>query len=222
MMAAAAGIFRAVVFDLDGLLLDSEAVFRRAWQGAIRGFGHQIDDAYYATLIGRGVSVSEGLVSERFAIDATAFRSAWRARHRAIIDGEGVPPRPGAIALLDWLTEENIPFAIATSSIRADAEHALGERIARFPVVITGDQVARGKPDPEIYLTAAAALGIAADRCIGLEDSNPGLAAAHAAGMAAIMVPDLSPPTEASRGIAHGIFPSLVEAQAEIQRLLSV
>ena len=222
MTSGIAGSYRAVVFDLDGLLLDSEAVFRRAWQGAIRNFGHQIDDAYYATLIGRGVSISEGLVSERFAIDAAAFRSAWRARHRAIIDGEGVPPRPGALALLDWLTEKRVPFAIATSSIRTDAEHALGELRARFPVVITGDQVTHGKPDPEIYLTAAAALGITAERCIGLEDSNPGLAAAHAAGMAAIMVPDLSPPTDASRGIAHGIFPSLVEAQAEIERLLSV
>jgi HAD superfamily hydrolase (TIGR01509 family) len=217
---AVAGAFRAVVFDLDGLLLDSEAVFRRAWQAAIREFGHEIDDAYYATLIGRGVSVSEGLVATRFAIDAASFRSAWRSRHRAIIDGEGVPPRPGAIALLDRLAERRVPFAIATSSIRADAEHALGGRIARFPVVITGDQVRRGKPDPEIYLTAAAALGVAPGACIGLEDSNPGLAAAHAAGMAALMVPDLSPPTAASRATAHGIYPSLVEARVEVERLL--
>jgi HAD superfamily hydrolase (TIGR01509 family) len=220
--AAVAGAYRAVVFDLDGLLLDSEAVFRRAWQAAIRGFGHEIDDAYYATLIGRGVAVSEGLVATRFAIDAAAFRTAWRARHRALIDGEGVPPRPGAIALLDRLAQRRVPFAIATSSIRADAEHALGERIARFPVVITGDQVQRGKPDPEIYLTAAAALGVPPAACIGLEDSNPGLAAAHAAGMAALMVPDLSPPTEVSRATAHGIYPSLVEARIEIERLLSL
>jgi beta-phosphoglucomutase-like phosphatase (HAD superfamily) len=113
----------------------------------------------------------------------------------------------------------NIPRAIATSSIRNDAIHTLGPVAAHFPVIITGDQVTRGKPDPEIYLTAAAALGISPTECVALEDSEPGIAAAHAAGMRAMMVPDLKQPSETARTQAFGIYPSLVEARLAIQEL---
>jgi beta-phosphoglucomutase-like phosphatase (HAD superfamily) len=124
------------------------------------------------------------------------------------------------LELIAWMEERSIPRAIATSSIRSDAERTLGPVIARFHAIVTGDQVTRGKPDPEIYLRAALALGIDPRECAALEDSEPGIAAAHAAGMRAMMVPDLKQPSAEVRAITHGIYPSLVEAQVEIERNL--
>jgi HAD superfamily hydrolase (TIGR01509 family) len=211
----------AVICDLDGLLFDSERRTRHAWQAAMRSLGHELDDAFYTTLIGRKIAISENMVAERFSVAAQTFRDAWRGQHHQLVVSGPVAPRPGALALIAWLEQRQIPRAIATSSIRADAERTLGSVITRFPVVVTGDQVTRGKPDPEIYLAAAAALGIAPDQCAALEDSEPGIAAAHAAGMRAMMVPDLKQPSAQTLAIAHGIYPSLVEARQEIERLMA-
>lgn len=211
---------RAVICDLDGLLFDSERRTRQAWQQAARAFGYELDDVFYTTLIGRKIAISEGLVAERFDLAVEEFRLAWRQVHNALIMSGPVAPRPGAIALIEWLVENKIPRAIATSSIRSDAEQTLGAMAAHFPVIVTGDQVVRGKPDPEIYLTAAAALKIPSTACAALEDSEPGIAAAHAAGMRAMMVPDLKQPSDFTRAQTAGIYPSLVEARLAIQQLL--
>ena len=210
----------AVICDLDGLLFDSERRTRHAWQQAMRALGHELDDTFYTTLIGRKIAISEGMVAERFAIDVDIFRQHWRTAHRALINSGPVPPRPGALALIEWLVANNLPRAIATSSIRSDALHTLGSTAAHFPVIITGDQVVCGKPNPEIYLAAAGALGISPTACVALEDSEPGIAAAHAAGMRAMMVPDLKQPSAMTRTQAFGIYPSLVEARQAIQLLL--
>jgi len=210
----------AVICDLDGLLFDSERRTRQAWQLAMRAFGHELDDTFYTTLIGRKIAISESMVAERFGVDVDKFRQHWRTAHHALIISGPVPPRPGALALIEWLVANNLPRAIATSSIRSDAEQTLGSVAAHFPVIVTGDQVTRGKPDPEIYLTAAAALGVPPSGCVALEDSEPGIAAAHAAGMRAMMVPDLKQPSTITRSQAFGIYPSLIEARMAIQILL--
>ncbi len=210
-----------MICDLDGLLFDSERRTRQAWQAAMRTLGHELDDVFYTTLIGRKIAISEGLVAERFAVEVASFRAAWRAEHHDLIASGPVLPRPGALELIAWLEERQVPRAVATSSIRADAERTLGAVITRFHAIITGDQVARGKPDPEIYLAAAAALGVAPAECAALEDSEPGIAAAHAAGMRAMMVPDLKQPSAHTLTLAHGVYPSLVEARLELARLLA-
>lgn len=214
-------MIRAVICDLDGLLFDSERRTRSAWQSAMRSLGHELDDVFYTTLIGRKIAISEGMVAERFAVDVAMFRERWRAEHHELVASGPVPPCPGALELITWLEERSIPRAIATSSIRSDAERTLGPALTRFNAIVTGDQVTRGKPDPEIYLRAAHALGIDPSACAALEDSEPGIAAAHAAGMRAMMVPDLKHPSDEVRAIAHGIYPSLIEARHEIERLLS-
>jgi HAD superfamily hydrolase (TIGR01509 family) len=213
---------RAVICDLDGLLFDSEVLTRTAWQAAARALGHDLDDVFFATLIGRRIALSEADVAARFALDVAVFRSAWRAEHHRLVSAGGALPKPGAMALLAWLEERGLPRAVATSSIRSDALRTLGPVAARFQALITGDQVARGKPDPEIYLAAAAALGVPPDACAALEDSEPGIAAAHAAGMAAIMVPDLKQPDAATRARAWRVCASLVEARGELGALLGV
>ena len=182
----------------------------------MRTFGHDLDDDFYTTLIGRKIAISEGMVAERFAVDVATFRERWRVEHHQLVASGPVATRPGALELIAWLEERGIPRAIATSSIRSDAERTLGPVLTRFNAIVTGDQVTRGKPDPEIYLRAAHELGIEPSACAALEDSEPGIAAAHAAGMQAMMVPDLKQPSDEVRTIAHGIYPSLVEARLEI------
>lgn len=178
---------KAVICDLDGLLFDSERRTRAAWQAAMRSLGHELDDAFYTTLIGRKIAISEDMVAERFAVEVTTFRERWRAEHHHLVTSGPVSPRPGAMELITWMEQRAIPCAIATSSIRADAERTLGPVLSRFHAIVTGDQVTKGKPDPEIYLRAAAALGIDPRACAALEDSEPGIAAAHAAGMRAMI-----------------------------------
>lgn len=203
----------AVVLDMDGLLLDTERLVRPAWQETAAELGHAMDDALYAQLIGRtdrdaigvlAASLGPGFASSEFLVRA-------QARTEQVLAAATVPWRPGAAALLDALDEIAMPRAIATSTRRRDAllrleRSGIARRVA---VVVCGDDVARGKPAPDIYLRAAAELGVAPAACVAFEDSSPGACAAAAAGMIAILVPDLCPPTVEARGAASAVVGSL-------------
>ncbi len=212
---------KAVICDLDGLLFDSERRTRRSWQAGLARLGHEMSDEFYTTLIGRKIAMSENMVAEYFSVSLDDFRPAWRDEHKRLVESGPVDPRPGAVTLMQYLHAQQIPRAIATSSNRHDALHTLGEMADYFPVIITGDQVTLGKPHPEIYLKAAAAIGIDPLSCVALEDSEPGIAAAHAAGMQALMIPDLKQPTSETKAIAAAIFNSLDEALQHIQQSLA-
>jgi HAD superfamily hydrolase (TIGR01509 family) len=124
---------------------------------------------------------------------------------------EGLPLKPGTIELLDALREAGYPMAIVTSTSRPTAERHLtfGGIRARFDILVTCDDVTRGKPSPDIYLLAAARLGVRPQACVAIEDSNPGIAAAHAAQMIPLMVPDIVPPTEETREKCAAVLPDL-------------
>jgi len=129
--------------------------------------------------------------------------------------------QPGLLPLLDWVEQQDLPRAVGTSSNAAEAELCLtlaGIR-DRFATVVTVDQVAAGKPSPDIFLLAAQRLGVAPHQCLVLEDSNAGVQAAQAAGMAVVMVPDLQQPTAASQAIAQPVLGSLHEVLAWLQSL---
>lgn len=119
--------------------------------------------------------------------------------------------KPGTLDLLDGLAAADRPMAIVTSSARRTAESHLtlaGIR-KRFDMLVTIDDVTHGKPDPELYLKAAAHLGVTPQACIAVEDSNHGVAAAHAAGAITLMVPDMAPPTDESRARCAAVLPDL-------------
>ena len=200
---------KAVVFDLDGTLIDSEALVKEAHFAAIAQMGLTMSDAQFLALVGMHREANDiqlrGYYGQDFPLDD--FIAATRAHV-----GERVAPlKPGAVELIARLDELALPFGLATSSRRPWVErhfaaHGLTDR---FAAVVTRQDVIEGKPHPEPYLNAARLLGRAPGDVLALEDSYAGVTSAHAAGLMTVMVPDLLAPDEAMRAKALAIVDSL-------------
>ena len=190
---------QAVIFDMDGLMLDTEGPALRAWESAARGLGREFDLELCRQMIGRNFGDCVALSRARHGTDypVDALTSAWAADYDAIVAAEGISLKPGLEDILNLLDERGVAAAVATSTRRERARAKL-DRVGllhRFAALVGGDDVARGKPAPDIFLAAAERIGVAAGDCIVLEDSEPGIIAAAAAGMTPVMVPDLHPPS---------------------------
>jgi HAD superfamily hydrolase (TIGR01509 family) len=209
----------AVVFDMDGLMLDTEIIYQHAWTQAGRALGYDYDDAFYVhTCVGRTVESCEAALVERFGrgFPLQAFRRLWQQLWREEVEREGIPLKPGLLDLLAFLDRRRLPYAVATSSDAAYTDFTLaaagmGER---FGCIVTGDQIEHSKPAPDIYLEAARRLGVNPAGCVALEDSEAGVRAAAAAGMRVLLIPDLKPPTDAGRLTATLVLNSLGQAPA--------
>ena len=211
-------LINAVVFDMDGLLLDTESMARDALRVCGKSIGLDLPDCVLQLLIGLPADACHALLRDRFGKDVPteALFEACAVRLVEQIDAGALQLKPGAVELLDRLEAVGVPSAVATSSSRQKALHRLqaGGIRERFEAVVTRDDVARGKPYPDLYLRAAAALGFAPHRCLALEESYHGVRAAHAAGMPVAMVPDLLQATDEMRAKCrvivddpHGIVP---------------
>ncbi|WP_372018942.1 HAD family hydrolase [Pseudoxanthomonas sp. 10H] len=205
----------AVIFDMDGLMLDSERAINACMAQAARDLGHALPDALWLKMIGGGDGLCRRLVSEQIgeaAADVLLERS--ELLYDAVADA-GIDHRPGIVELLEWLVARGIPRAVATSTRRPLAMRKLQAAglLGYFDAVCTSSDVPRPKPAPDVYLLAASTLGVGPARCLVLEDSPTGVRAALAAGMTPVQVPDLLEPDEAVRALAHRIVPSLGEAQ---------
>ncbi|MEI6419228.1 MAG: HAD family phosphatase [Sphingomonadales bacterium] len=206
----------ALIFDMDGLLLDTERLIRDAMVAVMADMGFAMTGADYADLIGRPEPASRDIMAARFAgLDYDAMRAQVRARIRAEW-GPQRPVKPGAHDLLAALAQAGIPCAVATSSEQALARAHLGHAglLGHFSGIIGCDDVARGKPAPDPYLAAAALLGVTPGQALALEDSHNGVRSAHAAGVPVVMVPDLLPATAEMRGMARAVLPDLASVGA--------
>lgn len=213
----------ALIFDMDGLMLDSEPLYHEAWRTAAQALGYQLDDDLYLSLVGRSSAEADRAFRHKFGHDfpVATFNQRWEACWQALLEKRSVRLQPGLLPLLDWVEQQQLPKAVGTSSNSAEAERCLelaGIR-DRFSIVVTVDQVAAGKPAPDIFLAAAHRLDVLPNACLVLEDSNAGVQAAGMAGMSVVMVPDLQVPTPASQAIAAQILPSLHEVLAWLQSL---
>ncbi|HMN66739.1 MAG TPA: HAD family phosphatase [Burkholderiaceae bacterium] len=215
---------QAVVFDMDGLMIDTERVALECWIESARVFGWEISRETCLSLVGLGQRESRQALLDRMGGKFPLAEVSARGRERYLqrLRGEGVAVKPGLVPLLDWLAERDVPVAVATST-----QHALAlEKLAlaglreRFETIVCGDQVPKGKPAPDVYREAVARIDADPARCIALEDSEIGLRAAHAAGLTCIVVPDLLPPSPEYEPLAHAIVPSLREARALLDAML--
>ena len=206
----------AVVFDMDGLLVDTETVSREAMSLAARQQGVELPYELFVRMVGLNFATSGPLVAEHFGprFDVPAFQAESTRLFRAA--GEmGVALKDGVVELLDLLDALKLPRAIATSSPHQDVDRNLGRHglRQRFDAVVAGGDYPRSKPAPDPFLKAAERLGVDPAHCLALEDSHNGIRAAHAAGMMAVMVPDLLEPNAEMHALCVRIIESLHEVR---------
>ncbi|MDN3616047.1 MAG: HAD family hydrolase [Vibrio gallaecicus] len=207
--------FQAAIFDMDGLLLDTERVCMRIFEEACQAQGVPFLKDVYLNIIGCNAKTIEQLFRKGYGkdLDYPALNNEWRTRYSNIVKHQAIPVKEGVIELLEWLKSKNIPIAVATSTQLdlAEVKLKLAGLDSYFTSLSTGCEVTHGKPHPEIYLLAAERLGVAPEKCLAFEDSNNGTRAAVAANMMTFQVPDLVEPCDEVKALGHTILPSLTD-----------
>lgn len=210
----------AVIFDMDGLMLDTEPLYRSAWKKAAAQCGFLLSDGTYAHIVGRTAADAEAELANAFGSGfVLADFRVWRDKFEAVEFSGLMPKKPGLDGLLDLLESRRIPKAVATSTKRQRAAkqlEALG-LLPRFSCIAAGDEVATGKPAPDIFLLAAQRLGVTPAVCLVLEDAEAGVAAASRAGMQVCLVPDLNTPPLSPVSSATAQFASLGDVARYLQ-----
>ncbi len=206
----------AAIFDMDGLLIDSERMSLSCWHDAAQELGHTIAEHIPLGMIGMHSSKTEVYLRQALGEDFPVQALRSRTHEIYLLRSQSVMQlRPGVIELLDFLQAQHIPCAVATSTRRSIAIHhlELTKLLAYFQFAVCGDEIEHPKPAPDIYLKAVAQLNVAAADCVVFEDSNFGAQAGHAAGCRVIMVPDLRPATAETLALNLEIVDSLHQAQ---------
>ncbi|MEO3998871.1 HAD family phosphatase [Mesorhizobium sp. CAU 1732] len=203
------------IFDMDGLLIDTEKLSQASYRYAREWAGLPPDDELFFSVVGLNSRAGhERLVAGiSHLTDYDRFSAVWRETFDASLAAE-VPVKPHVRDVLESLSSRGIPMAVATSTNASSAHDRLSRAGLRkhFPVLIGGDQIENGKPAPDIYLKAAATLGLAPSLCAGFEDSANGVRAAVAAGLVTVQVPDLIHPTPELLALGHRVASDLAEA----------
>ena len=216
-------MLKAVIFDVDGTLLDTERIYMQAWKEAAAELGYEITDALLRKT--RAINVKdaaksfESEIGNGFSYDKTR---AVRVRiAEEIIKQESPILKPGVSELLDYLAEKGIRLSVASSThLKGTKEHLAESRILdRFEVVVGGDMVTKGKPNPDIFLKAAELLALTPQECIVVEDSPAGIRAAVSAGMKAVLVPDQAAITQEIIELSDAVLTSLCEMPAYVEEL---
>jgi len=204
---------KLMIFDMDGLMLDTEPLALSGWQVAARELNIIIPEELTRSVIGFNRDLCKIHMLKALGPNFD-YETALTIIHKSVdkhFQEHGVPLRPGLLQLLDKLEELGINKVVATSTAYSRAMHKLKlANIAhRFQTIIGGDMVANSKPAPDIFLKAADACNTPPSDCIVLEDSNPGAEGAVRAGMRVIVVPDIVPPTSTTRKQAYAVVNSL-------------
>lgn len=204
-----------VIFDMDGLMTDTERLYIDLWCQILRERGMEEHRDVVTRCIGMDHGKTRAYIKETLGEDFDYLSVLGEAGKRsdAYCQAHGVPVKPGLYELLDYLDQEKIPYAVATSS-RGEGARSKLRRIgvlSRLHGLVTGDMVEKGKPDPEIFLRAAEALHLPPEHCLVLEDSPHGILAAYKAGCLPMMIPDLWPPDEETQSMLYARGETLLD-----------
>lgn len=215
------GSFRtpaAIIFDMDGLLLDSERLARDTFIAACNEFGYQPDLEVYRQVVGSTYGATQVILREGYGPDFPFERiyARWSEQYDAHVQHRPVDKKSGAIDILDTLANAGVPLALATSTHRTNTlvKLRLAEIGHRFAHLVCGGETERGKPHPDPYLKACEMLGESPADCWALEDSMNGTRAALAAGLTVFQIPDFVFPDEHERGLGQHLVQSLHDIRA--------
>lgn len=204
-----------VIFDMDGLMFDTERIYYKAWQEAAKAHGYEMTWEIYTQIVARNSRYIEKVLKEIFgeALPYKEIEMAKRQMANQMVIEEGIQIKKGLIELLDALEQKGIKKAVATSSQREKALNylSLAGIKERFDDIICGDEVMESKPNPEIFVKVGTRLGAKASYTLVLEDSRLGLEAGKRGGMTTVLIPDLVKPDEEMKGNADYILTSLDE-----------
>ena len=212
----------ALIFDMDGVILDTEQLVRRSWNLAAQDYGAANSDPVFLLTVGTTRKHTCDILREHYGTDfpAEEFNTALSKIYHEIEAVEGVPVKPGARELLEWAKQSGFPVGLASSTRQPIVERELGREnlLQYFDYVLGGDRIARSKPFPDIYETACREMQVQPSNAFAIEDSYNGIRSAHAAGMMPVMVPDLLPPTEEMQQLSREIFASLREFHVFLEK----
>lgn len=217
---------KAVIFDVDGTLLDTEQIYMQAWKDAAAELGYEITDELLrktrAINVKEAARIFESEIGNGFSYDKTRVVRVRIAEE--IIQRESPILKPGVTELLAFLQEKRIRLSVASSThLKGTKEHLSESGILEpFEVVVGGDMVTKGKPNPDIFLKAAELLHLAPEECLVVEDSPAGIRAAHAAGMKAVLVPDQAAITQEIIEMSDVVLESLLDMPAYVEKLMNI
>lgn len=211
---------KGAIFDMDGLLFDTEKYYQESWKTLAGEFGVVHNPDFLKAVSGTSrESMFEVIRTYYPSVDVQEFvrRCMQMVEERTRVS---IDEKPGLHEILTFFRENGVRMAIASSSARGVIENNL--RMAGitdyFAAVVSGQEIQRGKPDPQIFLLAAKELGLAPEDCYVFEDAINGIRAGAAAGCAAVMIPDMAEPTEEIYRISAGVYRSLNEAVEAVRK----
>lgn len=212
----------AVIFDMDGLMLDTESISMQAMKKATKQLGLAVEDQWLFDIIGMNHAGSMGYFQEKLGHPLPDnLDDLYIKTYSEHIQTHGIERKGGLIELLDYLKAQNIRRAVATST-RSEMAHKklkMTDIHHYFEHIVCGDEVDNGKPAPDIYLRAAGLLGLDTAHCIALEDSDNGAKAAHAANIDVIVIPDLKQPKDHTRQLAHKVVTNLHDVRIYLDEM---
>lgn len=216
-------MIKGIVFDMDGLMFDTERLSVRAWSFAGAQAGYRITEELVARTIGLDLSISRRIFKECLGeeLDFDALRKIKIGYSKDAIEKYGMPLKPGLRELLRYLKNNGYKAAVASSTEAARVAYYFEKAgiTGFFDGVVCGDAVQNGKPAPDIYLRAGELLGLPPAECLALEDSPAGIVSAHGAGMKPVFIPDLVASDETAEKIAFAKLGSLFDVISLLDRL---
>ncbi|MBH8565389.1 HAD family phosphatase [Nostoc sp. CENA67] len=216
-------VIRAAIFDMDGLLFDTESIARWAWKQALESHGYVMGNDLYNEFIGRDLSWREKMLKKRYGEDFP-FESVTAQRIKIGDEREireGLPTKAGVLDLLDRLSNLGVIIGLATGTSRVRTIRRLTDAAIHqyFTTIVTSEDVAFGKPAPDIFLEVSRRINVMPSQCVVFEDSSVGVEAAFIAGMCPIMVPDIEQPSPKITSLAYRVLNSLEQVSELIEEL---